>query len=328
MTEDERKARTKTKHDESSRRLGLAAVAAAAAFWAVAASVARGLFTSGVDPIELVEARAVIAAAGLALIPGVWKGSRGGRQALPLVLGIGVSIALVNATYYVAIDLLPVAVAIVLQYTAPVLVVLWVAGVERRRPGRVLLVALALSVSGVALVAELPKGNLGGVLGTGIAVGLTSAVLFSAYTLLSERAAAIFGATGALARAFAVAAVLWIAYQAPRGLPHTLLEADRIAAVLFVGIAGTLIPFLLFLWGVHKVAASSAAVAATLEPVLAAVVAWIWLGETLSLMQIGGGMLVLAGVGLLQLAAPPPSVVAGDPPAVAGVPGSVGHLDP
>jgi drug/metabolite transporter, DME family len=62
-----------------------------------------------------------------------------------------------------------------------------------------------------------------------------------------------------------------------------------------------LIPFLLYVWGVERVRAERGVIAATLEPVLAAVVAWLFLDEALSPIQIVGGALVIGAVVALQV---------------------------
>jgi DME family drug/metabolite transporter len=281
------------------RRLGLAAIAMAAALWASAAAVASRLFDRGVDPIQLSEARAVIAAAGLSLFG--WRARRTGPRSGPLLMGaLGLAIALVNGAYYLAIDRVAVALAIVLQYTAPALVVTWVALGTRRRPSGEVSVALIAAIAGVVLATEAPAGDLGGVDALGILFGLSSAVLFAAYTLLSERVARTYGPVGAMTRAFTVAALFWIAVQVLRGWPDELFEAANAPMILFVGLLGTLVPFLLYVWGLGNVRAERATIAATLEPVLAALVAWIWLGQALSAMQITGGVLVIGAVVMLQ----------------------------
>jgi drug/metabolite transporter (DMT)-like permease len=115
--------------DTAGHVLGYAAVAAAAALWAVAAVVARRLFDSGVSPVELTESRAVLAFAGFAFVPSAWRRVRTGWT-VPVV-GLAVAIAFVNVTYYVAISRVPVAVALVIQYTAPALIVGWTAEIGR-----------------------------------------------------------------------------------------------------------------------------------------------------------------------------------------------------
>jgi DME family drug/metabolite transporter len=283
--------------DRSQAALGFGAIAVAALLWAVAAVVASDLFDAGVEPLELVQARALITAAGLACVVATRRGAaKPRRTGLGLFVVLGLSIALVNATYYVAIDHLPVAVAVVVQYTAPVLVVAYAATMSRRRPSKEVLLALAGAVAGVLLVSQLPAADVGGLDGFGLIVALGSAFFFASYTLLSERAAAEHGTVEAMFRAFVVASVFWILYQFPRGWPEDLVDSSNLPDVLYVGLAGTLAPFLLFVWGTQRVRAERAAIAATIEPVLAAVIAWTWLGQTLSLMQVAGGVLVVGAV--------------------------------
>ncbi|HEX2191764.1 MAG TPA: EamA family transporter [Acidimicrobiales bacterium] len=278
---------------------GYAAVIAAAALWAVAAVVARRLFDAGVSPIELTESRALVAVAGFALVPGAWRRRPGGRPAD--VIALGIAVALVNATYYVAISRIPVAVALVVQYTAPALIVAWAAAVSRRAPSADVLVALAAALIGVVLVVDLAPGAIGRIDGLGLAIAVASAVLFASYTVLAERTGAVYGSTPAMLRAFAVASLLWIVFQAPRGIPDELVLRANLPEVLYVGLAGTLAPFLLFAWGVGRIRAERAAIAATLEPVIAAVVAWAWLGQRLSVLQLVGGALVVGAVVSLQV---------------------------
>lgn len=278
---------------------GYAAVAAAAALWAVSAVVARRLFDRGISPVELTESRAVLAAAGFALLPVSWRRPPSPRRRP--VVALGLALALVNVTYFLAVSRIPVAVALVIQYIGPALIVAWTSLWARRAPSPEVAAALVAALAGVALVVDLPHGLSGRLDGVGVALALGSAVFFAAYTLLAERTGAIYGSAGAMFRGFAVAAAGWVAFQLVRGVPSRLLEAANVPAVLYVGIAGTLLPFLLYAWGVRRVRAERAAIAATLEPVVAAVVAWGWLGQRLGAAQVAGGLLVVAAVVSLQL---------------------------
>jgi DME family drug/metabolite transporter len=284
--------------------LGLGAIAGAATLWAIAAAVAADLFDAGVEPLELVQARAYVATAGLALIPAAWRARRGETWRVGPAL-LGLSIALVNATYYLALDHLAVAVAIVLQYTAPALVVIWIALRKRRSPAHEVATAVLGALAGVVLVSGLLGRGLGGVDAFGVAMGMGAAVMFATYTLVSERVGEDYGVIGALLRGFAWASAAWLLFQIPRGFPDALVDGSNLPAVLFVGIGGTLAPFLLFLWGVQRVRAERAAIAATLEPVVAAAVAWIWLGQSLSGLQLLGGALVIVSVASLQIGREP-----------------------
>lgn len=279
---------------------GFLAIALAALLWAVAATAARSLFEDGVSPLELSQARAYLAFAGFLALQ-LW---RSGRPRAPLITGravaLGASIALVNAAYYVAIERLAVAVAIVIQYTAPALVVAWLALVRRKMPEPRIAVAVVLALAGVALAAEVATGEVE-LQTVGLAAAGSSAILFAAYTVLSQTVAETFGPLGAMVRAFAVASLFWIVFQIPQGVPAALLEPANVVRVLYVGIAGTLAPFLLYVWGIRRVQAERAVIGATLEPPFAAVVAWLWLGQGLTVMQAVGGGVVLGAVLALQL---------------------------
>ncbi|MFN6567981.1 EamA family transporter [Dendronalium sp. ChiSLP03b] len=101
--------------------------------------------------------------------------------------------------------------------------------------------------------------------------------------------------------AFAVASLFWLAYQFTQGLPTTLLVPEHFPKVLMVGIIGNLLPYLLLLWSIQRVHVEWAAIVATLEPFVAAILAWLWFGQTLTLLQILGGVLIIAAVTAMQL---------------------------
>jgi DME family drug/metabolite transporter len=290
---------------------GLLAVALAALLWAVAATMARSLFDDGVPPVELAASRAWVACAGLALLR-PWRVSPADPMPRSKLLGLGIAIAMVNAVYYVAIQRLDVAVAIVLEYTAPALVVMWVSFGNRKVPSAPVLGALAAAVLGVWLLSEVGTVDVSDLDGIGLSAGLASAFFFAAYTLLSEQANRHYGPVGAMFRAFAVTSAFWLVVQVFRGWPAELFDPDNVARVAYVGVMGTIVPFLLYVWGIGHVASERASIGATLEPALAAAIAWVWLDQRLSAWQIAGGLLVLGAVAALQLERKEP-VIAPEP---------------
>lgn len=292
------------------------AVSAAAVLWAFGGTFARVLVDDGASVLEITEARAWIAALGIGAI--VWarnrsgrSGPRGRRAPLHLFVLFGLCIAAANYFYYSAVAALPVAIAIVIQYTAPALVVLWIAIAERRKPSRRVLGPLVLALAGVALLAGLPEVIATGDLrlsGSGIAAAGASALAFGAYILVGERVERAVGPEGALLRGFAVAGVFWIAVQLTRGRPETLLDPSFIPGVIVIGVFATIVPFLLFLWGLGGVGASRAGIVSTLEPLSAALFAFVWLGQSLDAGQLAGAFMVVAGIAVVQSgrAAPAP----------------------
>jgi DME family drug/metabolite transporter len=220
-----------------------------------------------------------------------------------VVVGFGLSIAAANYFYYTAIASLPVAIAIVIQYTAPGMVVLWLTAVEGRRPSRRVVGAIVAAVAGVAMLSELPAAVLSGetsLAGRGVAAAFASAFAFAGYILLGERMGAAYGPEGALVRGFGVASLLWIVVQATRGRPDTLFDGSLLPGIVLLGFSATIVPFMLFVWGLQRIGASRAGIVSTLEPLSGAVFAYIWLDQRLDAWQLAGAALVLAGIAVVQ----------------------------
>jgi drug/metabolite transporter (DMT)-like permease len=280
-------------------------VVAAAFCWGLAAVLAKHAFEHGVPPARMAQARVTVALLVLAPLL-AWRRPallRPPRASLPLLLGFGACVAAVNFAYYVAIDHLAVGVAIALQYTGPVMVLGFSALVARRAPGRLAWAAAALTLAGAVLVSRALDG-LAALDGTGLAAGLASAVLFAAYLLTAERAGqrGVHPAT-VLLWGFVAAVVVWSVAEPWWSFPFDRLGDPRTTmAVLGVGVVGTLLPFFLAVGAVRVISAATAGIAASSEPVFAAGLAWVLLGQELAGGQLAGGALVVAGVMLAQVA--------------------------
>jgi drug/metabolite transporter (DMT)-like permease len=286
------------------------ACVAAAFCWALAASIAKGAFERGVSPERVAESRALVALVPLLIVIVATRRDllRPPRAAIAPLLVFGVSIAAVNFTYFLAIDRVPVGVAISLQYTAPALVLVGTALVARRAPAPAAWLAAALTLTGAVLV----SGALGGLAGLdpiGIAAGVGAAATFASYLV----SAAIAGRRGAhpatsLAIGFAVALVAWSTVLPWWDWPwHHLADPQVSLRLLAIGVVGTLIPFALAVWALRTLTAAVAGIAATTEPVFAAALAWLLLGQQLGPAQLLGGGLVVIGVVVAQLAQPAPA---------------------
>jgi drug/metabolite transporter (DMT)-like permease len=289
-------------------RLGYFAVAAAAILWAIGGTFARTLLDRGASAVELTAARAWITVLGVGAFVVLrrrnwpWEEVRRPRSIIMLI-AFGLSLAAANFTYYAAIALLPVAVAIVIQYAAPAMVVAWKAVVARQRPSRRVIVALTLASAGVVLVSEVLRTVTTGrspLSAAGIAVAFASAVAFCAYVLFGETVGARLGSERSVLTGFVIAGVFWAIVQIVRGRPDTLLNSSFWPGIIFLGIVTTIAPFMLFLWGLGVVSASPAGIISTLEPVSGALLAYVWLRQSLSPAQIAGAIAVIVGIALLQ----------------------------
>ena len=283
------------------RYLGLTAVVVAAALWGLGGTVASRLFSQGVLPLELVETRTYLTLAGLVvLLAATQRGRPRGPVSWPLIVALGLAIAIANACLFLSIQHLPVAVAMVLQNLAPAFVLGGHLVATRRRPDPRVVLGLLVALAGVALVVELPTTPLGELDLAGIGFGLATAAGVAAFSVLGSTATQRYGAIRANTYAFGVASVMWLLFQLPQGLPAILREREHLAAVLFVGVLGTLAPFVLFAWGTARVGPQAGAVNISLEPAFSAALAWVWLGQALTATQLLGGAVLVGAVVWLQ----------------------------
>jgi drug/metabolite transporter, DME family len=277
----------------------------AAFCWGLAAIFAKGAFERGITPEQMAEARVVIAAVPLFIFLVAFRRPllRPPRGSIPMIVLFGISVVVVNWSYYVAINRLNVGVAVSLQYTAPVLILVVAAVVGRRSPGGLAWIAGVITLLGAVLVSGAYAG-FGNLEGSGLIAAAGAALFFAAYLLTAEAA----GRRGAHPAAvlfigFVVAALVWTIVQPWWNWPFERLADPQVSLrVLAVGIIGTLVPFLLAVAAVRVISAPLAGIAATFEPVFAAALAWLLLGQALSPLQLLGGACVVVGVVIAQLA--------------------------
>ena len=298
---------------------GVVFATTAALLFAVNGSVSKTVLESGLSSLRLVELRSLGAAlclmAAVALVrPGALR-ARPQELAFLAVAGV-VGIGLVQWLYFVAISRLPVGIALLLEYLAPVIVVVWVRFVRRETVRLRLWAALALSVTGLGVVAQIWQGlRLDGI---GVLAGLGAAASLAAYYLTSERGLGRRDPLSLGAWTFTAAAVFWSAVQpwwtfpwADLGrsvaLPGPLPDAEVAAWVLvaWVVVFGTVAPYGLILLALRSLGSARTGLLGMAEPVLAATVAWLVLGEALSAVQLLGGAVVLTGIALAETARQP-----------------------
>ena len=301
-----------------SPRLGYALAATAATMWAVNGSLARLVLDEGVGALHLSQIRATVSFLLLLAFLGVFKRDdlRIERREVPALamLGIG-GLAMVQSTYFFAIERLDVGVALAIQYTGPLLLLLYLRFFKHKPLTPSLWGAVALSAVGSFLVVEAYDAS--GIDGIGVAWAVLAAVFFALYLVLSENAGARHAPHTTLTWAFGFTTLFWLFVRPPWTFPVEVFDEPR-AVLLALGVAviGTLIPFVLIVTAVRHIPAERAAVVATLEPVLAAILAWPILDQALSAPQIAGIVIVVAAVTWVQ-SHRPPGAKGGGPPAAA-----------
>ena len=295
--------------------LGYAMVAVAATLFAVNGTVSKVVLGSGISSAELTEARCAGALIGLALIAAATRARtlriRVGE--LPLLLGLGLALAVVQWSYFFAIHRLDIGIALLIQYLAPILVALWARFVFHEPVRRRIWVALALSLGGLTLIVEIWHG--GQLSGPGVAACVVAAITYAAYVLIAERGVRTRDPISLSAWGFFFATLFWTVAAPWWSFPSARVDDDvsllgNLASshlpvwllVLWVIVLGTVVPFGLIVGALRHISATRAGITAMLEPAVAIVVAWAWLGETLEPVQLSGAVLILAGIVLAQTA--------------------------
>ena len=293
---------------------GYALVLVGASCFIVNAGVSRVVMDAGVAADRLAAMRSTGTALVLLLIvllSGRLHTLRLSRRELPVVLLYGiVGVALLQVTYFIAIDRLPVGIALLLEYLAPVLIALWAFGVQRQPVRRRLWPALGLSLVGLAMVAQVWDG--GSLDALGVAMGLLAAVCFATYFLAGEHLVGQRDPLSTVFWGFAVATVFWAVVRPwwtfdPSVLGGSTTVFGDVAApvwalVVWVVLLGTLVPFGVETVALQHLPATVVGTLAMVEPVGAAALAWLWFGESLAPVQIVGGLVVIGAILLAQTA--------------------------
>jgi len=297
--------------------VGYAMALTAASLFAVNGTISKVALTgselTAVDYTQLRTAGALLGlAAGLAVL--ARDRLRISRRDLPFLAFYGVfGFALVQWLYFVAIEHLPIGIALLIQFSGVVLVALWARVVWHATVRPRVWAALSLTLVGLALVSEF---WLGWTLDTvGVVAGVGAAIALAVYLLAGERAVQTRDPLTVLFFALLFASAFWALVQPWWTYPfgelgvETSLQGnlDEHSAqvwvfVLWTVVFGTIVPFALSIAALRHLPATRLGITLTFEPVAASFVAWAWLGESFGTAQLIGGAVVLAGILLSQTA--------------------------
>lgn len=277
-------------------------IVVAALLWGSMGVMAKTLYSLGVAPWSLIFFRAslgfVACALFVALVDRRWFRAR--WQDMPFLLAYGLtSVALFFSLYLFTISLVTVAVAVVLLYTAPAMasVMARVAFGEALTPIKI--TALVLSFGGCVLVAGLiPMVAPASVLG--IATGVGSAFAYALYTIMSKQGRARYNAWTLQFYAFGFGTLFLLPVLALEEFSAGPYPPEAWLLIVLVAAGPSLAARVLYVAALKHVEASRGSIVANVEPVAAALFAYLILGEILSPSQLIGGFLVLAGAALAQ----------------------------
>lgn len=285
---------------------GAALILGAASLWATFGIFAKHLYAAGFAPLELASVRAVVGFGGFALVlaPRLLRQRRrisfvAADVRFFAAYGV-VGYALFTYVFFAALERTSVSIAVALLYTAPAFVMLMSAVLWKERIGPRRILALGLVLTGVLFVTGAAGDLLRGTTTlppAALALGLGAGATYALYTMFSKVATRRYGPSTVLFGSFAFAS-LALGLAAPPHLPF-VRAPEHTLALLALGVVPTMIPYALYVRGLRELRASTAAMLASVEPVVAVLLAAGLLHERLDLFQVVGMALVVIAAMLL-----------------------------
>jgi len=225
-----------------------------------------------------------------------------------------VGFAFVNFGYLYGIQRgVPLGLVLIIEFTAPIWIALWIKIVRRGFVANEMWLAVALSFAGLILVAKVWEGFKFDLIGL-LAASLCAFCL-AAYFLMSEKIGKSREPIATMIFGMGFASIFWLIVLPPWTFPFNVFsmqmdlggiaQGTMLPGWLLIGAAaifGTVVPYMLVLSGMKMLTASTSSVIGMLEPVIAGAFAWIWFGQNWDFIQLIGAAIVLVGIYLADRA--------------------------
>ena len=259
---------------------------------------------------RLAQIRAISACAILAIYlwrkaPTTFRIKR--SEILPLVSYGVLGIAMVQALYFLAISRMHVSIALLIEFTAPVWIVVYLRVIKRKHVPNQMWLALLLALSGLALIAQIWDGlTLDGI---GVIAGFGASFMLAYYFLCGEALSESRDNQSITMWGFFFAGLAWCLVLPVWSFPFDVLttsislegalegnSAPGWVLILYVVLVGTIFPYLCVMVGLRNLKASTTSAFGLLEPIFVGIIAWFWLAESWTVIQLAGGVVVIAGI--------------------------------
>ncbi len=234
---------------------------------------------------------------------------RAERSEIPTLIFYGVfGYAMVQLGYFIGISRgVPLSLVLIIEFTAPIWIVLWIKFVRKSVVSKDMWIAIALSLLGLILVAKAWQGFVFDLIGTLGALG--AALALAVYFLMSQSQGVKRSAQAMIVWGFGVSGLFWSLVLPIWNFPTAIFTTDinlqgRFSEysapgwllIAYIVVFGTMVPYLFVVGGIRRLSAATSSVIGMLEPVIAGVFAWIWLSQSWSAIQLLGGAIVLIGI--------------------------------
>ena len=231
------------------------------------------------------------------------------RREIPTLIFYGVfGYAMVQLGYFIGIARgVPLSLVLIIEFTAPIWIVLWIKFVRKSKVANSMWIAIALSLTGLILVAKVWQGFAFDFIGSMGALG--AAFALAIYFLMTQSQGVKRSSQAMIVWGFGVSGLFWSIVLPIWNFPTQIFSADinlqgRFSdysapgwlLIAYIVIFGTLVPYLFVVKGIRLLSASTSSVIGMAEPVIAGVFAWLWLSQSWSAIQLLGGFIVLVGI--------------------------------
>jgi drug/metabolite transporter (DMT)-like permease len=236
------------------------------------------------------------------------------RKELPILIAFGVfGFAAVNLFYFLAIQRLNVGIALIIEFTAPIWIALWMRFIQKKVVSKLMWWGLVIGLTGLVLIAQIWRGST--LDGLGVLFAVLDAFALALYFLVGEKLVGIKSSETTMAWGLGVSSAFFAIIQPWWTFPFEQLQSviqltGRLSEisvptyylVLWVIIFGTAIPYFLVLTGLRGLSAATTSAIGMSEPVFGGIFAWIFLYEKLNFIQSVGAIVVLVGIYLANRA--------------------------
>lgn len=282
----------------SQETIGRLMVFAAAAGFGTLAIFGKLAAAGGLSTATLLLFRFILATAVIWSVVRICGQARvlSGRS-LWIALGIGGLYGLMTGLFFWGLEFLSAGLAAIVFYTYPVHVFGISTAVLNEQLTRMKLLALGFAVLGVGLIVGVDPAGANPI---GIVLVLLAAIAYATYTTGSRAALSTVEPGTLTANAMIATTVSMIPYGVMAGGLSIPTDFEQWVLVAGIGLIGTAIPIVLFIWGLNRIEASHASIIGTSEPMVTVLLGMVLLGESITPIIVVGGGFVLIGVLLIQ----------------------------
>ena len=283
---------------------GYLLAAAAAVLWGFSGVITKYLLQRQMRPDELLVLRTLLASALLI----VWLGLKSPQllkirrsDLLSLILLGVVGLVLNPGFYYLSLTMVSVGCSLLLQYLAPVHLMIYgvLSKTERVTGGK--MAAAFTAIFGCALMVLGQEGGIARISLAGVMCAIGSGLCFAFYSAYGKQVLKTYDPRTMITYTFLTSAVVWLTIRPPWKIDWAGIGFSMWVFFIYLAGVATILPFALYSASLRHLEASRSSLTSMLEPVVATSVAWLWLGEKMEPMQIAGGAAVVGGVLLLQI---------------------------